>query len=361
MPGFKAKFSQLLHTPISRMKNKKDKANIATTTSLSDFSMNPALEVGSVDTRPHSAIGQFTGQGSADMESPEGDLRDQTHGQNQFATSTSIQIQQDTEGTSSEPVNTQKNSALPKSSGKVETALQWTNKGLGLVKELSEFIPVPGIGTAIGAVSKCIQVYLQASENKEQVVKLTEELVEGLKAIQKYGSSSGGLSEIDTSIENLKRKLESICDKVDDQPQHKESMFDRLSKIANAEQIQEEIKGYFNEVQTACNTFQTEAAMITGKNATKIQEHLIMKNFPYSHNAMHDADLQRDQARNECIPGTRKQILEDIGQWATNSNASAGYWLCGMAGTGKSTIAKSVYKWKTAEIIGILFLQFLTN
>ena len=67
-----------------------------------------------------------------------------------------------------------------------------------------------------------------------------------------------------------------------------------------------------------------------------------MKNLPYSHNAMHDADLQKDQARKECTPGTRKQILEDINQWATSNNTSTGYWMCGMAGTGKSTIACAI-------------------
>ncbi|THU86953.1 hypothetical protein K435DRAFT_921571, partial [Dendrothele bispora CBS 962.96] len=51
-----------------------------------------------------------------------------------------------------------------------------------------------------------------------------------------------------------------------------------------------------------------------------------------------------DQARRSCTPGTRVQILNDIDRWADNlqANAPSGYWICGMAGTGKSTIAKSV-------------------
>ncbi|KAF5343672.1 hypothetical protein D9758_014687 [Tetrapyrgos nigripes] len=49
-------------------------------------------------------------------------------------------------------------------------------------------------------------------------------------------------------------------------------------------------------------------------------------------------------ARAECIEGTREEILGNIMKWAENgsSTAMAGYWMCGMAGTGKSTIAQTV-------------------
>ncbi|KIK66262.1 hypothetical protein GYMLUDRAFT_111915, partial [Collybiopsis luxurians FD-317 M1] len=48
-----------------------------------------------------------------------------------------------------------------------------------------------------------------------------------------------------------------------------------------------------------------------------------------------------------CNPGTRVWILAEIEAWATLSNPfnpfiASGYWISGMAGTGKSTIAMSV-------------------
>jgi len=60
--------------------------------------------------------------------------------------------------------------------------------------------------------------------------------------------------------------------------------------------------------------------------------------------ALHDAGLDKDQIRKPCTAGTREQILEDIDKWADNVDTATllGYWMCGMAGTGKSTIAKSL-------------------
>ncbi|KAF5344490.1 hypothetical protein D9758_014158 [Tetrapyrgos nigripes] len=48
--------------------------------------------------------------------------------------------------------------------------------------------------------------------------------------------------------------------------------------------------------------------------------------------------------RAECIEGTRKEILDNIMNWAGDGSSTTmtGYWMCGMAGTGKSTIAQSV-------------------
>ncbi|THU96992.1 hypothetical protein K435DRAFT_615602, partial [Dendrothele bispora CBS 962.96] len=45
-----------------------------------------------------------------------------------------------------------------------------------------------------------------------------------------------------------------------------------------------------------------------------------------------------------CTAGTRKMILNNIEKWALDmgSEVNPGYWVFGMAGTGKSTIAKSI-------------------
>ncbi|KIK59416.1 hypothetical protein GYMLUDRAFT_169465, partial [Collybiopsis luxurians FD-317 M1] len=62
----------------------------------------------------------------------------------------------------------------------------------------------------------------------------------------------------------------------------------------------------------------------------------------YSVQALHDFDLGTQKKRNPCAEGTRVQILADIEKWALSSDTPLGYWICGMAGTGKSTIAKSM-------------------
>ncbi|PTB60044.1 hypothetical protein M431DRAFT_476586 [Trichoderma harzianum CBS 226.95] len=51
-----------------------------------------------------------------------------------------------------------------------------------------------------------------------------------------------------------------------------------------------------------------------------------------------------DQHENECLQGTRTKILHDIDEWATSLSRKCIFWLNGMAGTGKSTISRTIAK-----------------
>ncbi|THU84506.1 hypothetical protein K435DRAFT_687360 [Dendrothele bispora CBS 962.96] len=66
-----------------------------------------------------------------------------------------------------------------------------------------------------------------------------------------------------------------------------------------------------------------------------------MNKLEYSVLAFHNAASMN---RSHCTEGTRVEILNDIIKWAEDcsSDTLLGYWMCGMAGTGKSTIAKSL-------------------
>ena len=46
--------------------------------------------------------------------------------------------------------------------------------------------------------------------------------------------------------------------------------------------------------------------------------------------------------RQGCLKGTRNAVLDDIESWSKDSNMSPVYWLNGLAGTGKSTIAQTI-------------------
>jgi type II secretory pathway predicted ATPase ExeA len=55
-------------------------------------------------------------------------------------------------------------------------------------------------------------------------------------------------------------------------------------------------------------------------------------------------DSYMDQHDSGCLPGTRTDILHQISEWAISPQGRCIFWLNGMAGTGKSTIARTVAK-----------------
>ena len=54
-------------------------------------------------------------------------------------------------------------------------------------------------------------------------------------------------------------------------------------------------------------------------------------------------------ARQGCLRGTRKEVLEEIDHWLADERAQRVFWLNGLAGTGKSTIAQTFAETTFAE------------
>ncbi|KAK6334975.1 hypothetical protein TWF718_010416 [Orbilia javanica] len=49
-----------------------------------------------------------------------------------------------------------------------------------------------------------------------------------------------------------------------------------------------------------------------------------------------------DEGEPECLPGTRTDLLNDLNIWIAEPKETRIFWLCGMAGTGKSTISRTL-------------------
>ena len=72
------------------------------------------------------------------------------------------------------------------------------------------------------------------------------------------------------------------------------------------------------------------------------------------HNAWYKADHH-----DKCLPETRKSILQEIMRWARDSQDQSVFWLNGLAGTGKSTVAQSFSEMAEGE--GILGASFFCS
>lgn len=53
-------------------------------------------------------------------------------------------------------------------------------------------------------------------------------------------------------------------------------------------------------------------------------------------------DSHAEEHNRTCLPNTRVELLQQILEWALDPGAEAVFWLNGMAGTGKSTISRTV-------------------
>jgi hypothetical protein len=71
----------------------------------------------------------------------------------------------------------------------------------------------------------------------------------------------------------------------------------------------------------------------------KVHKAVDMLSLPFASGAFFESFM--DQHEDECLPGTRTELLRHVQDWGRSSDKCI-FWLSGMAGTGKSTIARTV-------------------
>lgn len=78
----------------------------------------------------------------------------------------------------------------------------------------------------------------------------------------------------------------------------------------------------------------------TSEISRNLDQRFILEKLIRVNNATHDS--RREGENPKCLDGTRVNLLEEISGWANDPGSEAIFWLNGMAGTGKSTISRTI-------------------
>ncbi|KAK2938621.1 G-protein beta WD-40 repeat [Fusarium oxysporum f. sp. vasinfectum] len=71
-----------------------------------------------------------------------------------------------------------------------------------------------------------------------------------------------------------------------------------------------------------------------------IDHHITLDHLPNAEGASFDSHAEEHNST--CLPDTREELLREIDRWIVDPDSKTIFWLNGMAGTGKSTISRTV-------------------
>ncbi|KLO12427.1 hypothetical protein SCHPADRAFT_419928 [Schizopora paradoxa] len=226
---------------------------------------------------------------------------------------------------------------------------------------------LPGIGAIAVVLSLKDKLQLEDANRKE-----VEDILKYIEVLCRSANGARGIPDMshtrpiqlsDDLIRHLKRASKDL---------EATKGRNRVVRLINANAIEEELKAIWEGIQRHMNEFQFAATIKSDRVLSEVYKKLwseaekeeerrindVLERMPAANLARHDAQRTERSRVVACSKGTRVNVIKDIQDWAMNADDDGKhvFWLNGLAGTGKSTIAKSVAEWALKEkILGANF------
>ncbi|QRW23699.1 peptidase C14 [Rhizoctonia solani] len=110
-------------------------------------------------------------------------------------------------------------------------------------------------------------------------------------------------------------------------------------RYRQAQRDQDDILNGYRRIAKILDELQTETSLKMWSIAEEQLEDSRLESLSPVHIATYNSSLSEDVNRRACTEGTRVNILAELNQWSVNPTQPNVFWMNGMAGTGKTTIA----------------------
>ncbi|KAF8676780.1 WD domain, G-beta repeat [Rhizoctonia solani] len=205
------------------------------------------------------------------------------------------------------------------------TALKTLEAGVGIFPPLKE---------AVSGLLACT-VHLNISErNRENYDRLAADLASLVQTLQTHLPGSEP-ARMPYSIQNISRAISEQTDFIKKQQDRS-----GLDKFVRASDDEISVVGCYRRIERIFRQLQIDISLsVWDLTHHQLVQEMRLKELDTVHDARHNAGLSNEMYRRGCTPNTRVKILEDAMKWTKGPDAKKIYWMNGMAGTGKTTIA----------------------
>ncbi|KAJ7707021.1 mycorrhiza-induced WD40-repeat domain protein [Mycena olivaceomarginata] len=212
-------------------------------------------------------------------------------------------------------------------------------QGLGALKEAS--VVFPPLQAATGSLLRVLEQIGEITEAREDLGRMAQRIGALSSIIQRYGSR--------TDDEDIRNRLEGMAAAIESQTRNIErrltsGMLDIITNTPDAHYIVECTR----TISFLVNIFEMDTALNTEARTNEIHNlvlelhdhHMLEKLSPVPGSSYNES-AGSVHGSGQCMHGTRVGVLAELMAWATDPQGPSVYLLAGMAGTGKTTVARS--------------------
>ncbi|KAF8676644.1 WD40 repeat-like protein, partial [Rhizoctonia solani] len=197
--------------------------------------------------------------------------------------------------------------------------------------------------SAASILLECFDTVEAVARNQQDYEELAAELdvlTKSLLTTHKgagLGSSTDCIAGIAIAIEREAREIENKT----------EHSAGRRVLMANADE--QDLMRRYGRIQSLFRQLQANVGMSTWANTNELIMDARLAKLSAEKKATYNSLLSASTNRRTCTEGTRVSILSELERWVSAPDQKAVYWMSGMAGTGKTTIACTFAKWLETE------------
>ncbi|KAK6351685.1 hypothetical protein TWF718_004835 [Orbilia javanica] len=197
------------------------------------------------------------------------------------------------------------------------------------------------------AIGSCWKIYSSIKDAQDDIEEIRKEVISVEKLVKRVreelvtgpnGLKFSTSKELENALEGCLSELERLKDKLGPEKGSKRSRFFGVSakwplKGPDAFKIVGNLERWKQSIDLALTIDQ----VVQLRN---VNRKLDFAGLPFADGAAYGSF--EDQHQPECLPNTRVQLLKDIGEWVEDPRGKCVFWLSGVAGTGKSTISRTI-------------------
>ncbi|QRW09229.1 WD repeat-containing protein [Ceratobasidium sp. AG-Ba] len=177
------------------------------------------------------------------------------------------------------------------------------------------------LAEGVGALTSFVSAFKNSEQKKEEYRRLKTQLEAIFEILRKYDDSDASPSCM-SSISELGK-------------------YER-NRLWDAEKAAAQILESCEQIQNLVQHFTLETSLNTLQKIENQETETRLNRLPNSPEAKYNSVKALELGRGPCTPDTRVDILRQIYEWTCGNTEEKIYWLNGMAGTGKTTIAYSL-------------------
>ncbi|KAL2359964.1 hypothetical protein RJZ56_007181 [Blastomyces dermatitidis] len=222
---------------------------------------------------------------------------------------------------------------------------------------LSSVASVIAVIQLTGIIMKVCGGYIQVVNDARDEISIFQKSIAGLQGtlqdLQKFLQSHD-----ETALPTSSRLFSNIADCLSDlqaleaklDPGKEKKLMRKMGfralkwplKRTEVKDITLNLEKYKSSFLLSLQVDQSSLMINVSHNTDRINQHMNLGNLK----GVKEAELRSFSDRNEveCLQGTRTELLRQIMEWAVSPSQKSIFWLKGMAGTGKSTISRTVAK-----------------